>query len=170
MVALYFVDLAPTWRAFRARGTSLRPAIWADVLRAVPHFPAFGGGFNAYDTVSGDYCTSLRIGQAHNEYLQVLVDTGVVGCVIIGTLFFLLARRALAAARRAPIGAGLAAALAACALHNLVEFNWQIPANAATFVALAGLVMRCGTEAPDDRWHVPPAPGTSTSGWDQALG
>jgi hypothetical protein len=145
VAALTFVDPEPTLRAFRARGWSLRPEIWADVLRAVPHFPLFGGGFNAYGTVSDDYRTSQQwgwIGQAHNDYLQVLIDTGLVGCAIIGTLLFLLARRALRSARRGPVDAGLAAALAACAVHNLVEFNWQIPANAATFIVLAGLVMR----------------------------
>jgi len=33
-------------------------------------------------------------------------------------------------------------ALLGLALDNLVDFNWQIPANAATFVALAGLACR----------------------------
>jgi O-antigen ligase len=173
MAALYFVDLAPTLRAFRVRGTSLRLEIWADVLRAVPHFPLFGGGFNAYGTVSGDYRTSQGwawIGEAHNDYLQVLVDTGLVGCAIIGTLLFLLARRALAAARRGPLDAGLAAALAACAIHNVVEFNWQIPANAATYVVLAGLIMRQGANVPTDHRRVPPAVGAARSGCGPAPG
>jgi hypothetical protein len=32
--------------------------------------------------------------------------------------------------------------LLASAATNLVDFNWQIPANAATFAVLAGLALR----------------------------
>jgi hypothetical protein len=45
-----------------------------------------------------------------------------------------------------PLDAGIFGALLACCLHNVVDFNWQIPANAATFVALAGLAVRRGAE------------------------
>jgi len=51
-------------------------------------------------------------------------------------------RRASAAAARASFDLGLFGSVLALVLHNVVEFNWQIPANAATFVALAALVLR----------------------------
>ena len=53
-------------------------------------------------------------------------------------------RRALRAARLGPLDAGGLASLLALALHNVVDFNWQIPANAATFVAVAALASRRG--------------------------
>ncbi len=37
---------------------------------------------------------------------------------------------------------GLFGGLLALAVHALVDFNWQIPANAATYVALAALAFR----------------------------
>jgi hypothetical protein len=43
-----------------------------------------------------------------------------------------------------PLDAARLASLLALALHNVVDFNWQVPANAATFVALAGLASRRG--------------------------
>ena len=46
------------------------------------------------------------------------------------------------AAPRSPIDAAILGALLACCVHNFVDFNWQIPANAATFAALAGLATR----------------------------
>ena len=33
-------------------------------------------------------------------------------------------------------------ALLVLALHNLVDFNWQIPANAATWIALGALALK----------------------------
>ena len=54
-------------------------------------------------------------------------------CALLGPCF----RRALARASRSPVDLGLFAALLGLALHELVDFNGQIPANAATWVALA---------------------------------
>jgi O-antigen ligase len=158
--AVLFVDVEPTLRTFGTRGLrAARVDLWADALRAAPHFPVFGAGLNAYGTLSTDYQTTQIaewVDQAHCEYLQVLVDTGLIGCAIVGALLFLLARAALRAAQRGPLEAGLAAALAACAIHNLAEFNWQIPANAATFVVIAGVVMR----------RTPSGPGSAERGSD----
>jgi 2-keto-4-pentenoate hydratase len=56
----------------------------------------------------------------------------------------LVARLLKAAMRAAPLSAldaGLLGSVIASCAHALVDFNWQIPANAATFVALAGLVL-----------------------------
>ena len=52
---------------------------------------------------------------------------------------FVLFRAASRRASDSPLDAGILGALAALSCHNLVDFNWQIPANAATFVALAAL-------------------------------
>jgi hypothetical protein len=54
----------------------------------------------------------------------------------------LLFRRAFALASRSPFDLGVFGSLSALAFHNTVEFNWQIPANAATFVALSALALR----------------------------
>jgi hypothetical protein len=51
-------------------------------------------------------------------------------------------RGALAAPGTRRSSSGLFGALAGFAFHELVDFNGQIPANAATFVALAALAAR----------------------------
>lgn len=118
-----------------------RLAAWRDFLRLVPHFPLFGVGFNAFASAYPRWRTLADgdwWGEAHNEYLQVLFDTGLAG---LGLLLFvgLGVCRALAPLlRKDALSTGLAGALLACALHNLVDFNWQIPANAATFALLLG--------------------------------
>ena len=133
--------------------------LWADMLAIVPRFPLFGVGWNAFSTAYPWYQTVWRndwIGEAHNEYLQVLLDTGLAGLVVFLALLATVFRRALARAARSPLDLGLFGALLGMALHNLVEFNWQIPANAATWVALAALACREGEPGSSDR---PPSAG-----------
>jgi hypothetical protein len=48
-------------------------------------------------------------------------------------------------------------ALLACCFHNLVDFNWQIPANAATFAALAGVATAAAEAAQGKALSLTPA-------------
>ncbi len=75
--------------------------------------------------------------EAHSDYVQLLVETGVPG-LLIG-LWAALAT--LAAARRDP---WLFAALAGLLMHVFVDFDLQIPAIAALFVVLAALPRTSG--------------------------
>jgi len=148
LLALLFVDPLPIRHSFETRGIAAsRVPIWRDVWGAVPSFPLFGAGFNAYPRLARQIQTFDKgewASQAHNEYLQILIDTGAVGAALMLALLFLLARRALERSRHTTLDAGAVSALVALAVHNIVDFNWQIPANAATFIVLAGLIMRRG--------------------------
>jgi O-antigen ligase len=135
-------------RGLQARGLrSNRLALWADAARMLRDFPVLGAGFNAFGTAYVPYQTIERYewyGEAHNEYLQALLDAGVVGAALVAALVVTLFRRASRAASLGPLDAGRLASLLALSLHNMVDFNWQIPANAATFAALAAVAARRG--------------------------
>jgi O-antigen ligase len=73
--------------------------------------------------------------EAHNDYVQLLVEAGVPG-LLIGLWAGLAA---LGAARRDP---WLFAALAGVLMHAFVDFDLQIPAIPALFVVLAALPRR----------------------------
>jgi O-antigen ligase len=137
---------------FETRGVrASRLNLWQDAIRMVPDFPVLGAGFNAFGTAYPVYQTvdkGVWWGEAHNEYLQALVDTGVVGAVLTLSLIYVLFCNTIPAARKGALEAGLLGALLASAFHNLVDFNWQIPANAATFVALAGTALRSALGQP----------------------
>ncbi len=83
---------------------------------------------------------------AHNDYVEVAVDTGWVGLALLLALATATAWRALRmlsdSAPRLNRGVGAAAltALSCMGLHSLVDFNLQIPANAITLVVLLALV------------------------------
>ena len=64
------------------------------------------------------------------------------GLLLVAGLFVVALRGALARARHSPVELGLFGALVGFAFHELVDFNGQIPANAATLVALAALAAR----------------------------
>lgn len=96
---------------------------------------------------------------AHNDYLEVLSEQGIVGffLLVAGTVL-LLARIARAfAQRRDSLARGaLFASIAGCIslmVHGLVDFNLQIPANATYFFVLLAMgAAACGirrdSEAP----------------------
>jgi O-antigen ligase len=131
---------------FKGRGIQAsRIDMWRDMLPMFPSFPLLGSGFNAFGTAYAPFQTIWRmdfIGEAHDDYLQVLLDNGLVGAGLFAYLLFRTFEAAARAASRSAFGVGLFGGLLALAVHALVDFNWQIPANAATYVALAALAFR----------------------------
>jgi O-antigen ligase len=131
--------------AFAVRGVKgSRLDLWVDMLPMIPRFPVFGAGWNAFGTAYPWYQTIWKtdwFGEAHNDYLQALIDGGVVGALLVLSLLAVVFRGALARARHSPADLGLLGALLGFALHGLVDFNGQIPANAATWIALAALAL-----------------------------
>lgn len=86
--------------------------------------------------------TRLFSRYAHDEYLQVLTETGAIGA---GLLLLLLAGIASAVARGrrwAPsrqLWAGTVAGLVAFALHSGADFLWHIPVIPLTAALLIGM-------------------------------
>jgi O-antigen ligase len=152
LAVLLLVALGVAWigtggvvQAFEVRGVrGSRLDLWRDMLPMAPRFPAFGVGWNAFATAYPWYQTIWKtewIGEAHNDYLQALLDGGLVGLLLVLALVGLVLRAALAGARRSPVELGLFGALVGFALHELVDFGGQIPANAATAIALAAAAL-----------------------------
>jgi O-antigen ligase len=148
-LGIAWIGLGGVLTAFETRGVrASRLDLWRDMLPIVPRFPVFGVGWNAFSTVYPWYQTIWRtewIGQAHNDYLQALLDGGLVGLAIVAALLATVLRASLARARRDPLDLGLFGALLGFALHEVVDFNGQIPPNAATWVALAALALAGGS-------------------------
>ncbi len=83
---------------------------------------------------------------AHNDFVELATDTGLVGLALLIALAATTAWRAARMLRdvepRLKRGVGVAALMAICSisLHGMVDFNLQIPANAFTLVLLMALV------------------------------
>lgn len=95
--------------------------------------------------------TSLSARYAHNEYLQVFAELGLLGAVALVALGCAVIRsiRRTDAAVPADFGrAGAVAGLVAFALHSSMDFLWHIPAIALVAAALVGLACPLSPKEP----------------------
>ena len=129
-------------------GPGIRSTITKDSLRMFARRPIAGWGLGTFPTVYPSFrsfYTNLFVNEAHNDYAQLLVETGLLGFGLM--LWFLTGvfRYGLPKSRRWEFQWDLAlsfAALLGCTgilFHSFVDFNLQIPANAAFFYVLCGL-------------------------------
>ncbi len=101
----------------------------------------FSTGFTQYKKVM----TRKFYNQAHFDYLQFVIETGVPGFLLLGTIvLYCYACGLLALFRRHSRllqGAGFAVTMGVTAglMHAWVEYNFQITANAATFIVLLAI-------------------------------
>jgi O-antigen ligase len=132
---------------------SSRGFIWQGTLKMIADYPLIGIGLGAYETVyprySGHDTASLRVAQAHNDYLQILADAGVVGGVLAGWFLWLLVRDFFAGLRHpdpkmAALALGAGGGIFAMLVHSVFDFNLQLPSNELMFLLLAAIVSVIG--------------------------
>jgi O-antigen ligase len=117
----------------------------ARALELAKDYPVFGAGGGTFYTAFPRYRgpeLKAYFDFAHNDYIQFLAETGVVGLALAGSLpLFALVLAVLALARRRdPLARGFAFAVlmgvVSLGIHSTVDFNLQIPANALAFLVL----------------------------------
>lgn len=126
-----------------------RVSITRDALKMAMHRPVLGFGAGVFPTAYPAYRTFYNlkfVNQAHNDFAQLLVETGIIGFAVGLWFLALLYRRGIVALGNGdPHSSDVVrfAALAACTgivVHSFFDFNMHIPANAAMFLALAAVV------------------------------
>lgn len=128
---------------------AIRVAILKDGARMVRDRLILGWGLATFPVVYPSYRTfysNFVVNEAHNDYLQILAETGLVGFGILLAFVALLYRSGLQRLEhwRRELRAGMIlAAIVSCTgllVHAFCDFNLQIPANAALFFTLAAIV------------------------------
>jgi O-antigen ligase len=123
---------------------------WRSALDMLGDYPWTGSGFGSFRDVFPHYTPAgdhERWVQLHNDYLEVLVEGGVIAGVLLVWLVWGLARRIFSSRVLRgpdgidPEGLGLTLGLVALALHATFDFNHQIPANALLFTTLAAIAV-----------------------------
>jgi O-antigen ligase len=126
----------------------IRPQITKDSLKMFLKRPILGWGLGTFPTVYPRYrsfYTNLFVNEAHNDYAQLLAEMGLLGFTLAACFLTGMYHRGLSASRRWQNhwdGTVSLAALIGCTgilLHSFVDFNLQIPANAAMFYVLCAL-------------------------------
>ena len=115
--------------------------------------PILGHGLGTYAVAFSPYGRAVGtavVNQAHNDYLQLLAEMGVFGAILCIAFIGLLARSAWVGLSRRDhlaraVAAGVTAGLFALMLHELVDFNLQIPSNALALLLSSALVVRAAS-------------------------
>ncbi|MBN1567885.1 MAG: O-antigen ligase family protein [Acidobacteria bacterium] len=128
-----------------------RVAMWRDAWKMIRENAWFGQGlgmfqwtYQAYETVNPDKPARY----AHNDYLQILIETGIVGLGLLLWFFVAVWRVAVKNLRDShdPLvkGIGLATigALTAIALQEITDFGLYIPGVAVVASLIVGLNLR----------------------------
>ncbi len=127
---------------------NLRVSMYRDTWRIFLDRPSVGMGLGTLRAVYPRYASfynGLTVDHAHNDYLELLAETGLVGGLCGLAFIVLLFWRGFAnlgAAESRMSRALYAGSLAACAgllVHSLVDFNLHIPSNALLFLLLASV-------------------------------
>jgi O-antigen ligase len=129
--------------------------IWKDTLAMIKAHPVMGVGLGAFATAYPIYSQSdgsLTVGQAHNDYLQVFAEGGLVGgALLIWFIYSLFRASARGWQSRDPLLSGLAlgasASIFGMLVHSLFDFNLQLPSHALLFLLLAAVVSHIGALA-----------------------
>jgi O-antigen ligase len=125
-----------------------RLSIDRDGLRMFLKRPLLGWGLGTFPIVYPQFrsfYTTFFVNEAHNDYLQLLVETGLAGFLIAAWFLVVVVRQAVAKLKNwteTSSGALTAAALLGCVgilVHSTLDFNLQIPANAALFYVLCAI-------------------------------
>jgi O-antigen ligase len=127
----------------------VRLSIDRDCLHMMLKRPFLGWGLGTFPIVYPEFrsfYTTFFVNQAHNDYLQLLVETGLAGFAIAGWFLVLAFRQVSGKIKNwteTASGALTVAALLGCVgilVHSFLDFNLQIPANAAIFYVLCAIV------------------------------
>lgn len=175
-----------------------RWAIAATTWQAVQSFFPTGAGFGTFVPVYAhferlqDILPDRYVNHAHNEWLQLFLETGLLGMIVVAGAGFALFTRAtkvwtnpdpLASPLDVTMARAAAMILVLVSLHSLVEFPMRTAAIAVTLAFCAGLLFaprtsvqvadstestlsvgrNCDEARPDRQQESPPRPGHAAS-------
>lgn len=153
LASLIIIDLfiVGTWFGFdkvaeRLEKTSVqsesRDDVYRHVIEEIKDYHYVGTGLGSFYSVFPNYRGRDVPGyysHAHNDYLEFTSETGLIGISLLGIIILWTLMKAIQSQkqRRDPLMRGLSFAtimvMLALMIHSTVDFNLQIPANAATF-------------------------------------
>jgi O-antigen ligase len=137
-----------------------RVTMLEDSLKMMRQRPLLGWGFGTFPVVYPSFrtfYTNLAVNAAHNDFVEVTVETGLLGFALMVSFIYLLYRNGLRGMqhwRHDPRASTALAALVGCTgllVHSFSDFNLQVPANAALFFVLAAVATGSTSEGSRSR-------------------
>jgi len=128
-----------------------RLSAWRDTTKIISDFPIVGTGLGTFGDAMLVYQTGRRelmYAQAHNDYLQLAAEGGVLvtlPALVAVVLLVRIIQRRMASVDddivTSWVRVGAAAGLAGIAVQSILEFSLQMPGNFLMFVVVAALAM-----------------------------
>jgi O-antigen ligase/tetratricopeptide (TPR) repeat protein len=150
-----------------------RIPLWERVLPAVPEFPLWGTGLGTFRYVEvwkrgetpilptepggSRALESVLFDHAHNDYVEIVVESGLPGLIVVLAILVLVYRSGLRLVVNRPgtpqsgLVVGALAGLTAVAIHSFVDFGMQAPAIALLTTVLCAMVTGLGSEVPNSQ-------------------
>jgi len=145
---------AAVWTVAQARinlASPDRSAALRAALGVTADHPLTGAGPGQADLPwKGSDGVTRFFGYAHNEYVQIAAELGLVGLMLLAILLVALGRLLWSSRATSPVPtawAGAVAATAAFAVHSGFDFVWHLPAVVLTVLLLTGAVLPAPTDA-----------------------
>jgi O-antigen ligase len=158
VIAVLMFGLAPLMARF-AGASDLRFQDWPVVLKAAQSFLPLGSGIGSFESVylSVEPLTEVSpiyFNHAHDDYLELWLETGVVGAALIAAFLAWFAVRAVQVWRRGTSeGGDLAGACVVLVLlmlgHSLVDYPLRTEALAVLFAFACGVLASAGLRRPN---------------------
>jgi tetratricopeptide (TPR) repeat protein/O-antigen ligase len=123
---------------------------WKDSFEMIGSFPSFGSGLGTYEHIFPRYRKfpgPEKWEHAHNEYLEGAIELGIPGLItglyIVGRFYVVMVKvlRQRRSSLAMLLGIGGMAGITGMLIHNLVDFNLHIGANALFFSFLFGYTL-----------------------------
>jgi O-antigen ligase len=132
--------------------TTGRAHFWSVTLDIIKHHPFMGTGLGAFGVVYTGYDSRnglFRLEQAHNDYLQVISDAGIIGAML--GIFFVVSLFRMGFSRRESsddfrrgVATGALAGCFAVLVHSFFDFTLHTPSNTLLFLVLTALATMNG--------------------------
>ncbi|OQX17589.1 MAG: hypothetical protein BWK76_10315 [Desulfobulbaceae bacterium A2] len=126
-----------------------RLPIWHDTLGILRDFPVWGAGFGSYIDIYLPYRTipgSAIYDHAHNDYLELLTDGGLVAGLLVGWFFVQLFHSVFTVVRTRQdrfsilLSLGAFTGLLSLLIHSISDFNLHNGANTFAFAFICALL------------------------------
>lgn len=121
-----------------------RNRIWSSTLELIEKRPLLGSGFGGYGVAISEFDASAGIyslKQAHNDYLEILANGGVVSFLLFAAFALMVAVRIRETVRlsntfRGACGFGAGLGIFGVLVHSLVDFGLHVSVNSLILVVL----------------------------------
>lgn len=141
------------------RSLSSRQDIWKKTGHAIADTFPFGSGLGSFEPVYDRYeephtVTDHFVNHAHNDYLELVLELGIAGVILIILFFGWWGRQVVRVwTSKASSPAAKAATIASAGIlaHSFVDFPLRTAALAAVFAMCIGIVLRDGASIPPSR-------------------